>query len=128
MPARRSKAATRTKATTRKKTAARRKPAARKATTRKKTAARRKPAARKATTRKKTAARRKPAAKTSEQLGAPLPPPEPVGPMMPVAEPNLIREESTPQPAHPLPEMEEAEERGLSTDFFEHDEEPGKDS
>jgi hypothetical protein len=48
--------------------------------------------------------------------------------MMPVAEPNLIREESIPQPSPPLPEREEAEERGLSTDFFEHDEEPGKDS
>jgi hypothetical protein len=133
MPARRSK----TKSAARKKTAARkttvavrrpaarRKPAAKKATTRKKTAARRKPAAKKATTRKKTAARRKPAAKTSEQLGAPLPPPEPI---MPVADPSLIREEPTPQPASPLPEMEEAEERGLSMDFSEREEEPGKGS
>ena len=47
--------------------------------------------------------------------------------MMPV-EPNLIREEPTPQQASPLPEMEEAEERGLSTDFFEREEDPGKDS
>ena len=47
---------------------------------------------------------------------------------MPVPEPSLIREESTPQPASSLPEMEEAEERGLSTDFSERDEEPGKDS
>jgi len=117
MPARRSKAAARTKSATRKKT-----------TTRKKTAARRKPAAKKTTTRKKTAARRKPAAKTSEQLGAPLPPPEPVEPMMPVAEPSLIREEPATRPASPLPEMEEAEERGLSTDFSEREEEPGKDS
>ena len=117
MPARRSKAAARTKSATRKK-----------ATTRKKTAARRKPAAKKATTRKKTAARRKPAAKTSEQLGATLSPPEPVGPIMPVAEPSLIREEPTPQPASPVPGMEEAEERRLSTDFPEREEEPGKDS
>ena len=122
MPARRSKAAARTKSATRKKTAARRKPAA------KKTAARRKPAAKRATTRKKTAARRKPAAKTSEQLGAPLPPPEPVGPILPVAEPSLIREEPTPQRRPPLPGMEEAEERGLSMDFSEREEEPGKDS
>jgi hypothetical protein len=48
--------------------------------------------------------------------------------MMPVADPNLIREEATPQPASPLPEMEEAEERGLSMDFVEREEEPGKDS
>ena len=47
---------------------------------------------------------------------------------MPVAEPSLIREEPTPQPASPLPEMEEAEERGLSMDFSEREEEPGKDS
>ena len=100
MPARRSKAAARTKSATRKK----------------------------ATTRKKTAARRKPTAKTSEQLGAPLPPPEPVGPILPVAEPSLIQEEPKPQPASPLPEMEEAEERGLSMDFSEREEEPGKDS
>ena len=99
MPARRSKAAARTKSATRKKT----------------------------TTRKKTAARRKPAAKTLDQLGAPLPPPEPVEPMMPVAEPSLIREEAATQPASPLPEMEEAQERGLSTDFSEREEEPGKD-
>jgi hypothetical protein len=129
MPARKSKAAARTKsatrkkATTRKKTAARRKPA-----TRKKTAARRKPAAKKATTRKKTAARRKPAAKTSEQLGATLSPPEPVEPIMPVAEPSLIREEPTPQPASLVPGMEDAEERRLSTDLSERDEERGKDS
>jgi hypothetical protein len=82
----------------------------------------------KATTRRKTAARRKPAAKTSEQLGAPLSPPEPVGPTMPAAEPSLVREESTPQPASPLPEMDEADERGLSMDFSEREEEPGKDS
>jgi hypothetical protein len=111
MPARRG----RTKSGTRKKT-----------TTRKKTAARRKPAAKKTTTRKKTAARRKPAAKTSKQLGAPLPPPEPVEPITPVAEPSLIRE-PMPQPASPLPETEEAEERGLSMDFSER-EETGKDS
>jgi hypothetical protein len=48
--------------------------------------------------------------------------------MMPVADPSLIREEATPQPASPLPEMEEAEERGLSMDFVEREEEPGKDS
>jgi hypothetical protein len=100
MPARRSKAAARTKSATRKKT----------------------------TTRKKATTRRKPAAKTSEQLGAPLPPPEPVRPIMPVAEPSLIREEPATQPASPLPEMEEAEERGLFTDFSEREEEPGKDS
>jgi hypothetical protein len=112
------------KATTRRKTAARRKPAAKKATTRRKTAARRKPAAKKkATTRRKTAARRKPAAKTSEQLGAP----PPLEPMMPVADPSLIREEPMPQPASHLPEMEEAEEPGLSMDFSER-EETGKDS
>jgi hypothetical protein len=117
MPARRSKTAARTKRSTRKKTA-----------TRKKTTARRKPAAKKTATRKKTTARRKPAAKTPEQLGAPLPPPEPVRPIMPVSEPSLIREEPAPQPASPLPEMEEAEERGLSPDFSEREEEPGKDS
>ena len=111
VPARRSKAAARTKSATRKKTAARRKPAAKRATTR-----------------KKTAARRKPAAKTSEQLGAPLPPPEPVGPILPVAEPSLIREEPKPQPASPLPGREEAEEREFSTDFSEREEPPGKDS
>ena len=48
--------------------------------------------------------------------------------MMPVAEPSLIREEPTPQPASPLPEIEEAEEQGPSTHFFEREEEPGKDS
>jgi len=48
--------------------------------------------------------------------------------MMPVAEPSLIREEPATRPASPLPEMEEAEERGLSTDFSEREEEPGKDS
>ena len=116
MPARRSKPAARTKSATRKKT-----------TTRKKTAARRKPAARKTTTRKKTAARRKPAAKTSEQLGVPVPPPEPVAPIMPVVEPSLIREEPATQPASPLPRTEEAEERGLPTDFSEPEEDPGKD-
>jgi hypothetical protein len=47
---------------------------------------------------------------------------------MPVAEPSLIRGESTPQPASLLPGMEEAEERRLSTDFSEREEEPGKDS
>ena len=131
MPARRSKTKSATRKTAARKTtvaarrpAARRKPAAKKATTRRKTAARRKPAAKRATTRRKTAARRKPAAKTSE-LGAPLPPPEP---MMPVADPSLIREEATPQPASPLPEMEEAEERGLSMDFAEREKEPGMDS
>ena len=105
MPARRSKTKSATRKTAARKTtvaarrpAARKKPAAKKATTRRKTAARRKPAAKKATTRRKTAARKKPAAKTSEQLGAPLPPPEPI---MPVADPSLIREEATPQPASP---------------------------
>ena len=47
---------------------------------------------------------------------------------MPVGEPSLIREESTPQPASPLPEMEEAEERGISTVFSEREEEPGNHS
>jgi len=47
---------------------------------------------------------------------------------MPVAEPSLIREEPTPQPASPLQGMEEAEEGGLSMDFSEREEEPGKDS
>ena len=47
---------------------------------------------------------------------------------MPVADPSFIREEPTPQPASPLPEMEEAEEQGLSMDFSEREEEPGKDS
>jgi len=46
---------------------------------------------------------------------------------MPVADPSWTREEPTPQPASPLPEME-AEERGLSMDFSERKEEPGKDS
>ena len=45
-----------------------------------------------------------------------------------MADPSLIREEPTPQPASPLPEMEEAEERGLTMDFSEREEEPGKDS
>jgi hypothetical protein len=45
-----------------------------------------------------------------------------------VAEPSLIREEPTPQPASPLLRMEEAEERRLSTDFSEREGEPGKDS
>jgi hypothetical protein len=48
--------------------------------------------------------------------------------MMPVAEPSLIRGEPTPQPASPLPGIEEAEERRLSTDFSEREKEPGKDS
>jgi len=48
--------------------------------------------------------------------------------MMPMAEPSLIREEPTPQPAPPLPRMKEAEERRLSTDFSEREEEPGEDS
>jgi hypothetical protein len=47
---------------------------------------------------------------------------------MPVAEPSLIREERTPQPASPVPGMEEAEERRFSTDFSEREEGPGKDS
>jgi hypothetical protein len=49
---------------------------------------------------------------------------------MPVSEPSLIREEPAIQPASPspLPEMEEAEERGLSTDFSEREDEPEKDS
>jgi hypothetical protein len=47
---------------------------------------------------------------------------------MPVAEPSLIREEPTPQPASPVPGMDEAEERRFSTDFSEREEEPGKDS
>jgi hypothetical protein len=128
MPARRSKAAARTKSATRKKTTTRRKPAAKKTATRKKTTTRRKPAAKKTATRKKTTTRRKPAAKTPEQLGAPLPPPEPVRPVMPVSEPSLIREEPATQPASPLPEMEEAEERGFSTDFSEREDEPEKDS
>ena len=88
MPARGSKTKSATRKTAaRKTTVAARRPAARK-----------KPAAKKATTRRKTAARKKPAAKTSEQLGAPLPSPEPI---MPVADPSLIREEATPQPASP---------------------------
>ena len=137
MPARRSK----TKSATRKKTAARkttvavRRPAARRKPAAKKATTRRKTSAKKATTRRKTAARRKPAAKkatprrktatkTSEQLGAPLPPLEPI---VPVADPSLIREEPTPQPASPLPEMEKVEERGLSTDFSEREEELEKD-
>jgi hypothetical protein len=113
MPARRSKTKSATRKTAaRKTTVAARRPAAR-----------RKPAAKKATTRRKTAARRKPAAKTSEQLGAP----PPLEPMMPVADPSLIREEPMPQPASHLPEGEEAEEPGLSMDFSER-EETGKDS
>ena len=47
---------------------------------------------------------------------------------MPVTEPSLIREEPMPQPASPLPEMEATGERGLSTDFPEREDEPGKDS
>jgi hypothetical protein len=114
MPARRSKTKSATRKTAaRKTTVAARRPAAR-----------RKPAAKKkATTRRKTAARRKPAAKTSEQLGAS----PPLEPMMPVADPSGIREEPMPQPASHLPEMEEAEEPGLSMDFSER-EETGKDS
>jgi hypothetical protein len=45
-----------------------------------------------------------------------------------VAEPSLIREEPKPQSASPLPGIEEAEERGLSMDFSEREEGPGKDS
>jgi len=49
--------------------------------------------------------------------------------MMPVAEPSLIREEPATQPASPLPRTEEAEERGLSTDFSEREEDnTGRDS
>jgi hypothetical protein len=48
--------------------------------------------------------------------------------MIPVAELSLLRGEPTSQPASPLPGMEEAEERGLSPDFSEREEEPGKDS
>jgi hypothetical protein len=49
--------------------------------------------------------------------------------MMPVAEPSLIREEPATQPASPLPGTEEAEERGLSTDFSEREEDnTGRDS
>jgi hypothetical protein len=47
---------------------------------------------------------------------------------MPLAEPSSIREEPTPQPASPVPGMEEAEERRFSTDFSEREEEPEKDS
>lgn len=47
---------------------------------------------------------------------------------MPVAEPSLIREEPATQTSSPLPGTEEAEEPGLSTDFFEREEDPGKDS
>ena len=49
---------------------------------------------------------------------------------MPVADPSFIRDEPTTQPASPLPEpeMEETEEQGLSMDFSEREEEPGKDS
>jgi hypothetical protein len=47
--------------------------------------------------------------------------------MTPVAEPSLIRDEPTPQPVSPLPETEETGERRLSTDFSEHEDEPGKD-
>jgi hypothetical protein len=48
---------------------------------------------------------------------------------MPVAEPSLIQEEPTPLSRRPpLPGMEEAEERGLSPDSSEREEEPGKDS
>jgi hypothetical protein len=46
---------------------------------------------------------------------------------MSVAEPSVIREEPTPQPASHVPGMEEAEERRFSTDFSD-EEEPGKDS
>jgi hypothetical protein len=44
-----------------------------------------------------------------------------------VVEPSLIREEPATQPASPLPRTEEAEERGLPTDFSEPEEDPGKD-
>jgi len=47
---------------------------------------------------------------------------------MPVTEPRLIPEEPTPQPTSPMPGTEEAEEGRFSTDFFEREEEPGKDS
>jgi hypothetical protein len=47
---------------------------------------------------------------------------------MPVADPSLIREEPTHQPASPRPEMEEVEKRGPSMDFSEREEEPRKDS
>jgi hypothetical protein len=47
---------------------------------------------------------------------------------MPVTEPSLIPEEPTTQPASPLSEMEGTGERGLSTDFSEREDEPGKDS
>jgi hypothetical protein len=47
---------------------------------------------------------------------------------MPVAEPSLIREEPATQPASPPPGMEEPDEGGLSEDFSEREEEPGKDS
>ena len=47
---------------------------------------------------------------------------------MPVAEPTLIREEPATQPASPMPGMEEAEERGLSTDVSEREEDPGNGS
>jgi hypothetical protein len=47
---------------------------------------------------------------------------------VPLTDPSLIREEPTPQPASPLPEMEEVEERGLSVNFSEREEEPETDS
>ena len=47
---------------------------------------------------------------------------------MPVTEPSLIREEPATQPASPPPDVEDAEEQGLSTDFSERDEERGNDS
>ena len=47
---------------------------------------------------------------------------------MPVTEPSLIREEPTPEPASPVPGMEEAEERGIFTGLLYSEEEPGKDS
>ena len=48
---------------------------------------------------------------------------------MPMAEPSLIREEPATQPASPLLGTEEAEERGLPTDFSEREEDNlGKDS
>jgi hypothetical protein len=51
-----------------------------------------------------------------------------MAPIIPVAEPSLIREEPMPQPASSLPGMEEAEERGLPTDYSQREEEPGNDS
>jgi hypothetical protein len=47
---------------------------------------------------------------------------------MPVADPSMIREEPTHQPASPRTEMEEVEKREPSMDFYEREEEPRKDS